>query len=112
MHDDGRAEPRPTRTVPCPAGQPTDDDSRMLLEHIVRQVQARTPVDGRERRSIERFVLEAGQLAEPLSEHADPVHVTASGIVTRPRGVPTAATLPNSCMSTFTTGHVATPTST
>jgi 8-oxo-dGTP pyrophosphatase MutT (NUDIX family) len=56
-----------------------------LLEHVVREVQARSPVDRREALSIERFVVEVGRLTDPMSEHADPVHVTASGIVVGPR---------------------------
>jgi 8-oxo-dGTP pyrophosphatase MutT (NUDIX family) len=63
------------------------DDTRNLLEHIIREVQARSPVDLRERLSIERFVVEIGRLTEPMSEHANPVHITASGIVTGSRGV-------------------------
>jgi 8-oxo-dGTP pyrophosphatase MutT (NUDIX family) len=76
-----------TWTSPYPAALSTDDDSRALLDHIIREVQARSPVDRRERLSIERFVLEIGRLPEPMSEHANPVHVTASGMVTGPRGV-------------------------
>jgi len=42
---------------------------------------ARRPVDARERESIEAFVRHFDTLAEPFSEQADPVHVTASAIV-------------------------------
>ena len=49
-------------------------------------VQARTPVDERERISIERFATELVRLERPYDEDADPVHVTASAIITGPRG--------------------------
>jgi 8-oxo-dGTP pyrophosphatase MutT (NUDIX family) len=48
---------------------------------------ARTPVDERERTSIDRFLVELDRLARPFDEHADPVHVTGSAIVAGPRGV-------------------------
>jgi 8-oxo-dGTP pyrophosphatase MutT (NUDIX family) len=73
----------PTSHRPA-AISPADD---RLLEHVIRDVQARSPVDRREELSIERFLVEIGRLTEPLSEHAHPVHVTASGIVVGPRGV-------------------------
>jgi 8-oxo-dGTP pyrophosphatase MutT (NUDIX family) len=47
---------------------------------------ARTPVDERERASIERLLAEVPRLERPYDEHADPVHVTASAIVVGPRG--------------------------
>lgn len=50
-------------------------------------VAARSPVDERERRSIERFAAELARLARPFDEDADPVHVTGSAIVTGARGV-------------------------
>jgi 8-oxo-dGTP pyrophosphatase MutT (NUDIX family) len=50
-------------------------------------VAARVPVDERERRSIERFATELARLDRPYDEHADPVHVTGSAIITGPRGV-------------------------
>jgi hypothetical protein len=88
MHHDSRAtEPSTTRAPPSSAGTSVKDDTRTLLEHIIREVQARSPVDRRERRSIERFVVGISRLTDPMSEHANPVHVTASGIVTGPRGV-------------------------
>jgi len=40
----------------------------------------------RERDSQARFLTELGRLAEPFSEHADPVHVTGSAIIAGPRG--------------------------
>jgi len=50
-------------------------------------VASRTPVDERERASIERFLAELDRLDRPLDEHADPVHVTGSALVVGPRGV-------------------------
>jgi 8-oxo-dGTP pyrophosphatase MutT (NUDIX family) len=57
------------------------------LAQILAEVEARTPVDERERTSIERFLREVVELAEPFSEHADPTHVTASALVVGSRGV-------------------------
>lgn len=50
-------------------------------------VAARTPVDERERASIERFLAELQRLARPFDQDADLVHVTGSAIVVGPRGV-------------------------
>jgi len=49
-------------------------------------VAARVPVDGRERDAVARILADLDRLAEPLSEHADPVHVTGSAIVVGRRG--------------------------
>ncbi|HWH33656.1 MAG TPA: NUDIX domain-containing protein [Egibacteraceae bacterium] len=49
-------------------------------------VAAREPVDAREAASVSRFLRELDRLRRPFDEHADPVHVTASAIVTGPRG--------------------------
>ena len=57
---------------------------RALIRDSIR---ARTPVDERERRSIGAFIDHFDRLAEPFSEHADPVHVTGSAIVVSERGV-------------------------
>jgi 8-oxo-dGTP pyrophosphatase MutT (NUDIX family) len=54
---------------------------------VLAAVAARSPVDARERMSIERFLTEIARLDEPFSEHADPTHVTASALVVGPRGV-------------------------
>lgn len=48
---------------------------------------ARTPVDEREQLSIKRFIDAFDRLADPLSQDADPIHVTGSGLVVGPRGV-------------------------
>ncbi len=50
-------------------------------------VVGRIPVDDRERSAIARFVELFDGLADPLSQDADPVHVTGSGVVVGPRGV-------------------------
>lgn len=61
------------------------------LHRLIAEIVSRNPVDERERRSIERFVDEIDRLdaagLDPFDEHATPVHVTASAIVTGPRGV-------------------------
>ncbi|HUP84836.1 MAG TPA: NUDIX domain-containing protein [Acidimicrobiales bacterium] len=54
---------------------------------LIAAITARTPVDERERRSIERFAVELARLERPFDEDADPVHVTASAIVIGHRGV-------------------------
>lgn len=60
----------------------------MEPSELLAEVTARTPVDERERVSIERFVAELGRLKRPYDEHADPVHVTGSAIVVHPeRGI-------------------------
>ena len=53
---------------------------------LLAAVTARTPVDERERASIERFAAELPRLERPYDEDGDPVHVTASAIVVGPRG--------------------------
>lgn len=47
----------------------------------------RSPVDERERASLDRFMAAFDLLPEPFSETADPVHVTGSAVVVGPRGV-------------------------
>ena len=58
-----------------------------MLRQVLADVAARTPVDERERRSIERFLAEVDRLEHPFDEHADPVHVTGSALVVGPRGI-------------------------
>jgi 8-oxo-dGTP pyrophosphatase MutT (NUDIX family) len=58
-----------------------------VISELIAQVGARVPVDQRELESIERILLELDRLEDPCSEHADPVHLTASGIVVSERGV-------------------------
>jgi 8-oxo-dGTP pyrophosphatase MutT (NUDIX family) len=54
---------------------------------LLAAIAARSPVDEREHRSIERILDAVPRLARPFDEHADPVHVTASAIVVGRRGV-------------------------
>ena len=51
---------------------------------------ARVPVDERERESIVTFLAVAPGLADPFNEHAGPVHITASGILVSDDGTKTA----------------------
>lgn len=67
-------------------GRIDDDPAPMDPDALLAAVTARSPVDDRERASIERFAAEVPRLARPYDEHADPVHVTASAIVVGPRG--------------------------
>src|SRR5215203_1562536 len=55
--------------------------------HVRESVTRRTPVDARETESIRTFLEAFDALDDPLSEDADPVHVTGSGFVVGPRGV-------------------------
>lgn len=64
-----------------------DDAPRVTQDELIALVQTRSPVDGRERVSIERFASEVARLDRPLDEHTDPTHVTGSGIVMGRRGV-------------------------
>lgn len=59
----------------------------MTPDLLLAAVRARTPVDERERSSIELFEHHLPRLDRPYDEDADPVHVTASAIVTGPLGV-------------------------
>ena len=59
----------------------------MTGAELAELVAGRAPVDPREAESIRRFLTEIPRLERPCDEHADPVHVTASAIVTGPRGV-------------------------
>jgi 8-oxo-dGTP pyrophosphatase MutT (NUDIX family) len=58
-----------------------------LLALVRAQVAARPAVDAREQAAIDRILQELDRLAAPFEEHADPTHVTGSGIVVGPRGV-------------------------
>ncbi len=57
----------------------TAEDLRLLVE-------AHEPASPREAAAQERFLLELDGLGAPCDEHADPTHVTASGIVVGRRG--------------------------
>lgn len=57
-----------------------------IVALLRREISVMTPVDDRHAMSIDRFLTELDRLPAPLDEHADPVHVTASAIVTGSRG--------------------------
>jgi 8-oxo-dGTP pyrophosphatase MutT (NUDIX family) len=57
---------------------------RGLLKAMVGSL---TPVDDREARSQAEFLAALDRLERPCDEHADPTHVTASGVVIGTRGV-------------------------
>jgi 8-oxo-dGTP pyrophosphatase MutT (NUDIX family) len=57
------------------------------IEALRATLAARSPVDDRERASIERFLLELDRLASPFDEWADGVHVTGSALVVGARGL-------------------------
>jgi 8-oxo-dGTP pyrophosphatase MutT (NUDIX family)/RimJ/RimL family protein N-acetyltransferase len=59
------------------------DDRETLREAVA----ARSPVDARERDSIEQFLVAFDALDHPFDEHSSPTHVTASAIVTGEAGV-------------------------
>lgn len=54
-----------------------------MLGTVTASLLARVPVDDREAASVERALVELARLAEPFDRHADPVHVTGSGVLTR-----------------------------
>lgn len=58
-----------------------------MLKRVVSEVSARTPVNERERESVDRFLSQVQLLSDPFSEHAAPIHVTASAIIVGPRGI-------------------------
>jgi 8-oxo-dGTP pyrophosphatase MutT (NUDIX family) len=58
-----------------------------LIVRVRHDVSSRTPVDEREVASIAAFLDAFDRLDAPLDQHADPVHVTGSGVVVGPRGV-------------------------
>jgi 8-oxo-dGTP pyrophosphatase MutT (NUDIX family) len=62
-------------------------DSDDLIGRVRQAVVSRTPVDEREVASIDAMLDAFDRLDAPLDQHADPVHVTGSGVVVGPRGV-------------------------
>ncbi len=64
-------------------GSPAMGTSTEDLRALVEGHQAASP---RERAARDRFLSELGRLSAPSDEHADPTHVTASGIVVGRRG--------------------------
>ena len=67
-----------------PATDPRDVE---LVDALCAHFRAATPVDDRERESIDEFLNVVPQLVAPFSEHADIRHVTASAFVVGRRGV-------------------------
>lgn len=61
----------------------------MIPHALLDAVHARgdSPVDEREARSVREFLDAVSTLERPFDEHADPTHITASAVVTGPRGV-------------------------
>lgn len=64
-----------------------DDRQRASQAALRGNVAARSPVDARERESIETFLTSFDTLDDPFNEQASPTHVTASAIVTSDAGV-------------------------
>ena len=63
------------------------EPSDTLRERVRQSVAAKHPIDAAERDCIDEFLRRFDSLAHPFDEHADPVHVTGSAVVTGPRGV-------------------------
>lgn len=59
----------------------------VIIDRLRADLATRTPLDVRERESIERFLAALDSLDEPLGQDSNPVHVTGSAIVVGPRGV-------------------------
>jgi 8-oxo-dGTP pyrophosphatase MutT (NUDIX family) len=57
------------------------------VESLRQELRSHRAADEREALSINLFVTELDRLEDPLDRHADPTHVTASGIVVGDRGV-------------------------
>ena len=70
-----------------PSEPPTDAPGDPIVRKVLADVAARTPVDERERDSIEQFLAIVPGLARPFDEHADPVHVTGSALIVGRRGI-------------------------
>ena len=58
-----------------------------LVRRVLDDVAARSPVDERERVSIDEVLAVVPTLAHPFDEHADPVHVTGSALIVGSRGI-------------------------
>ena len=66
---------------------PTSARDPHVVQSLTAHFAAAIPCDGRERKSIEEFLRVVPRLVSPLSEHADPTHITGSAIVVGDRGV-------------------------
>jgi 8-oxo-dGTP pyrophosphatase MutT (NUDIX family) len=64
----------------------TERTADPIVAAVHAAVAAHRPVDGREAGAQARILAAFDRLEAPLDEHADPVHVTASAIVTSQRG--------------------------
>jgi ADP-ribose pyrophosphatase YjhB (NUDIX family) len=62
-------------------------DSDALRDQVRQSVATKQPIDDAERHCIAEFLGHFDALAQPFDEHADPIHVTGSAVVTGPRGV-------------------------
>ena len=56
------------------------------IDDIIETLRTWSPVDARERASIDTFLTQVAGLSDPSCETADPVHVTASAIVVNDAG--------------------------
>ncbi len=78
-------------TVAAMEGAAADPLRHRLAREVCAEVVARVPIDGGERRSIERFAAEVDRLVaagvDPFDIDADAVHITGSAIVVGTRGV-------------------------
>ena len=78
-------------TVAVMEGAAADPLRHRLAREVCAEVVARVPIDGDERRSIERFAAEVDRLiaagVDPFDIDADAVHITGSAIVVGTRGV-------------------------
>ena len=78
-------------TVAVIEGAAVDPLRHRLAREVCAEVVARVPIDGDERRSIERFAAEVDRLiadgVDPFDIDADAVHITGSAIVVGTRGV-------------------------
>ena len=78
-------------TVAVMEGAAADPLRHRLAREVCAEVVARVPIDGDERRSIERFAAEVYRLiaagVDPFDIDADAVHITGSAIVVGTRGV-------------------------
>ena len=70
-----------------PVESPAPDPRLSAVRAALEQRADRGPVDAREAAALRRFRAELAVLPEPFDEHAGPVHVTASAIVTGRPGV-------------------------
>ncbi len=68
------------------ARAPATSEVRAAASDLGGLVERHRPRDARERAAKSRILAELDRLARPFDRHADPVHVTASAVVTGSRG--------------------------